>query len=99
MTSTIDEILLKSETKDIFIRNLMSSLILTTKSTSELPHKTNPSSLNYFLTFNEFSQKNENCVEKINNLIKSIVGFVKGFLYFLIIIIIISNDINYISFR
>jgi len=78
MTSTIDEILLKSETKDIFIRNLMSSLILTTKSSNELPHKTNPSSLNYFHTFSEFSQKNENCIEKINALIKSIVNCVKG---------------------
>ena len=79
MSSTIDEVLLKSETKDIFIRNLMSSLILTTKSANELPQKLNPSSLNYFHTFTEFSKKNEDCVEKISSLMKSIVDFVKGF--------------------
>lgn len=94
MTSTIDELLLKSETKDIFIRNLMSSLILTTKSANELPHKTNPNSLNYFHTFNEFSHKNENCLEKIKSLIKSIVDFVKGIIcyYYNLIIILVDSE-------
>lgn len=72
--STIDEILLHTETTDEFIRKFMASLILMTKTSNDIPTGTE---FSYNMTFEDFASLSERSSQAVVDVIKEIFKFIR----------------------
>ncbi len=74
MSNSIDRLLLNTDSHDHFLKSLMSSLVLSTKSTNGLPKGLDYS---YNNTFDGYKRVHSDASNKIDRLIESILGFVR----------------------
>jgi exosome complex exonuclease RRP6 len=72
--STIDEVLLNSDSNDEFIRKMMSTVVLATKASNSIP---SGNDYNYYATFPEFVESGNECSEGAARLIKEICAYVE----------------------
>ena len=72
--ATLDKLLLNADTNDEFIRQLMSSLLLSTRASNEVP---SGSEFGYYATFPQFASLSEECAEGAAKLIKDLCDYVQ----------------------
>ena len=72
--ATLDKILLNADTNDEFIRQLMSSLVLSTRASNEVP---SGSEFGYYATFPQFASLSEECSLGAAKLIKDLCEYVQ----------------------
>jgi exosome complex exonuclease RRP6 len=74
MSNSIDRLLLNTDTHDEFLKSLMSSLVLSTKTSNGLPKGLDYS---YNNSFESYKQTNQSASDQISLLLESILGFVR----------------------
>lgn len=72
--ATLDKLLLNADTNDEFIRQLMSSLVLSTRASNEIP---TGSDYGYYSTFPQFASLSDECAEGAANLLKDLCDYVQ----------------------
>ena len=72
--ATLDKLLLNADTNDEFIRQLMSSLVLSTRASNEVP---SGSEFGYYATFPQFASLSDECAEGAAKLIKDLCDYVQ----------------------
>lgn len=72
--ASLDKLLLNADTNDEFIRQLMSSLVLSTRASNDVPSGTE---FGYYATFPQFASLSEECAEGAAKLIKDLCDYVQ----------------------
>ena len=72
--ATLDKLLLNADTNDEFIRQLMSSLVLSTRASNEVP---SGNEFGYYATFPQFASLSEECAEEAAKIIKDLCDYVQ----------------------
>lgn len=72
--TTLDKLLLNADTNDAFIRQLMSSLVLSTRASNDVP---SGSDFGYYSTFPQFSNLSEDCADGAAKLLKDLCDYIQ----------------------
>lgn len=75
---TIDQVILNAETSDQFIRQLMSSLILSTKTSNAIPLGEGSRDFEYYSTFPTFNKESNDTSLKVARKIQDISSFISS---------------------
>ena len=72
--TTLDKLLLNADTNDAFIRQLMSSLVLSTRASNDVP---SGGDFGYYSTFPQFSNLSEECADGAAKLLKDLCDYIQ----------------------